>query len=343
MSDKKYGVGIIGAGWVSGEYVKAFRDHPLTEVVGMYNRTPGKATNVMITNGVEGTEYGSIDEFFDDERINIVVSCTHPDVRKEHCVRAAETGRHIVIEKPVGMSLEDTAAIRDAVSKAGVKTVTSFVLRWNPQFETVQKLIEQGVVGDLIYGEADYWHPLKQEYPGYPYYVTKKHGGSAFVSAGCHAVDMLRFLGGDITEVAAFSTAGPKKDMNFEYSPVTVASVKFANGAVGKLSSLIEGETPYIFNCRLFGTNGTIQDNRVYSSKFYPGSLDYWSFPTIEPDSGDVSHHPFIPEVAHFMECIENDVESHASIYDSYKSMAVVFAIDESAAKNGQVVKVAND
>ena len=103
---------------------------------------------------------------------------------------------------------------------------------------------------------------------------------------------------------------------------------------------MIEGNTPYIFNCRLFGSEGSIQNNRVYSSVHYPGSLDYWSFPTIEPDSGDVSHHPFIPEIAHFMECIENDEESHASIYDSFKSMAVVYAIDESAAKGGQPVKV---
>src|SRR4030042_47982 len=108
MMTKKYGVGIIGAGWVSGEYVKAFRDHPLTEVVGMYNKTPGKATNVMKSLGVEGREFETLDEFFKDDRINIVVSCTHPDVRADHCVRAAETGRHIVIEKPVGMNLDDT-------------------------------------------------------------------------------------------------------------------------------------------------------------------------------------------------------------------------------------------
>jgi predicted dehydrogenase len=341
MSNKKYGVGIIGAGWVSGEYVKAFRDHPLTEVVGIYNKTPGKPTQVMQTHGVEGREYESLDEFFNDDRINIVVSCTHPDVRAEHSIRAAETGRHIVLEKPVGVSLEDTARIRDAVNKAGVKTVTSFVLRWNPQFETVVKLIrDQKILGELIYGEADYWHPMKKIYPGYPYYVTKKHAGSSFVAAGCHAADMLRYLGGEIVEVAAFSTPGPKVDMNFEYSPITVASLKFANGAVGKLSSLVEGNTRYLFNCRLFGTEGTIQNNRVYSSVHYPGALDYWSFPTIEPDSGDVSHHPFIPEVAHFMECIENNVESHASIYDSFKTMALVFAIDESAAKGGQPVKV---
>jgi hypothetical protein len=79
----------------------------------------------------------------------------------------------------------------------------------------------------------------------------------------------------------------------------------------------------------------------VYSKKHYPGALDYWTFPTIEPDSGDVAHHPFVPEIAHFIECIENDVESHASIHDSWKSMAVCFAIDESAAAGGTPVRVA--
>jgi len=339
---KKYGVGIIGAGWVSGEYVKAFRDHPLTEVVGMYNRTPGKATNVLKQHGVAAKEYQALDDLYNDDRINIIVSCTHPHLRAEHCVRAAQTGRHIVIEKPVGLSPEETAQIRDAVAKAGVKTVTSFVLRWNPQFETVRQLIKDGVLGELIYGEADYWHPLKKAYPGYASYVTKERARSAFLSAGCHAADILRFLGGEIVEVAAFSS-GAKLNMDYEYQPVTVASVKFANGAVGKLSSILDADTPYIFNCQLFGTEGSVRNNKVYSSKHYPGALNYWTFPTIEPDNGDVSHHPFVPEISHFMECIETNTESHASIHDAYKSMAICYAIDASAAKGGQPVRVALD
>ena len=156
----KYGVGIIGAGWVAGEYVKVFRDHPLTELVGIYNRTPGKATRLMKQHQVEAKEYASVDELFDDERIHIIVSCTHPDVRAEHCVRAAETGRQIVIEKPIGLEPAHAQAIREAVTKAGVKTVTSFVLRWNPQFVTVRQMIADGILGELVYGEADYWHPL---------------------------------------------------------------------------------------------------------------------------------------------------------------------------------------
>ena len=335
----RYGVGIIGAGWVAGEYAKIFASHPLTELVGIYNRTPGKATVLLDSLGVEAREFGSLDELFDDERIQIIASCTHPDSRREHCVRAAETGRHIVVEKPVGVTLEDSLAIRDAVARAGVKTVTSFVLRWNPQFLTVKQLIADGVLGDLVYGEADYWSPMKDAYPGYKSFVSKDQGVSAFVCGGCHAVDTLRYLGGEIVEVSAFSAPKRVND-DFEFDPVVVASLRFESGAVGKLATILEGDTPYIFNCKLFGTEGTILDNEVYSSKHYPGSLGYWSFPTVKPDSADVSHHPFKAEIDHFLECIETDTESHASIHDSWKSMSVCFAIDESAAQGGQPVRV---
>jgi len=334
----KYGIGLIGAGWVAAEYLKVFRDHPLTDVIGIYNRTPGKATRLMQTHGIQGTEYATIDDFFADDRIQIVVSCTMPDVRAEHCTRAAATGRHIVIEKPVGIKREQTAQIREAVAKAGVKTVTSFVLRWNPQFVTVRQLIDDGGLGDLIYGEADYWHPARRSTPGSP--GMRKDGvGSAFLSGGCHAVDMLRYLGGEVREVSAFGAA-PKRIQGFEFDPVVVAALQFENGGVGKLSALLDGDTPYRFNCRLFGTNGSIQNNEVYSSQKYPGARDYWTFPTITPNSGDVSHHPFKAQIEHFIACIENNVESHASIFDSYKSMAICFAIDESVAKGGQPVKV---
>lgn len=341
MESYRYGVGLIGAGSVAGEYVRAFQQNPLTQVIGIYNRTPGKAARLMAKHGVVGQEYSSLGQLLADDRIQIVVSCTHPDVRAAHSIKAAESGRHVVLEKPVGLTRQDTSQIREAVAKAGVKTVTSFVLRWNPQFVTVRRLIDDGILGDLIYGEADYWHPAVRAKPGSPY-LSKEKVGSAFLSGGCHAVDMLRYLGGEVIEVSAFAAA-PKRVTAFDFPPVSVASLRFANGAVGKLSALLDGDAPYAFNCRLFGTNGTIQDNRVYSSKHYPGAHDYWSFPTISPNSGDVAHHPFQAEIDHFVECIENDVESHASIYDSYKSMAICFAIDESASKGGQPVKVNND
>ena len=338
----KYGVGIIGAGWVSGEYVKAFRDHPLTHVVGMYNKTPEKATNLMKSLGVNGKEFKSVDKLLDDPNVNIVVHCAHADTRPEMISRAALCGKHVIIEKPVALSPEGVAQVREAITKAKVKSIVSCVLRWNPQFQTIRALIDDGKLGKLIYAESDYWHPIIKAYPGYPYYMKKAHSGSSFVVAGVHAVDTVRWLAGEVVEVSAYST-GPLANPDYDFQPVTVAALRFANGAVGKLSSIIEGETPYIFNCRLFGTTMSIDNNRVHSSKYYPGSLGFWEFPTVKPDSGDVAHHPFVPEIQHFMECIENNVESHASIHDTYKTMALCFAIDESAAKGGQPVTVKLD
>ena len=94
---KKYGVAILGAGWVAGEYVKAFRDHPLTEISGVYSHTPGKATQLLKQHGVEAREYASEDELFNDDSVKIVASCTPPDVRPRQLERAAKSGRHVVI------------------------------------------------------------------------------------------------------------------------------------------------------------------------------------------------------------------------------------------------------
>src|SRR2546429_7745821 len=202
---KKYGVGILGAGWVAGEYVKAFRDHPLTEVIGVYNRTPGKAGRLMKTHGVDAQEYKSEDELFNDERVKIVVSCTPPDVRPAQIERAAKTGRHVVIEKPIALDYAGVRRIHRAVSEAKVKSVTSFVLRWNPQFITVKKLQADGVIGKMIYAEADYWHPLKKEYPSYPWAVAMPLGGGAFIAAGCPAGAAIRYFAAEVAEVPALS------------------------------------------------------------------------------------------------------------------------------------------
>ena len=256
MADSEtFGVGILGAGESAGEYVKAFRDHPATEIVGIYSHTPGSGSRLLERHGVRAREYARDSELFEDDRVQIVVSATPPDARPDHVVTAAETGRHVVIEKPVALTMASVDRIRAAVSKAGVKTVTSFVLRWNPQFVTLRKLVDDGLLGDLLYAEADYWNPSDPASP-MSWRETKERGGGAFVEGGCHAVDAIRYLGGEIAEVAAFSSPA-RRDRKYEFDPVVVASVRFENGAVGKLSAIVDADAPYTFNVRLFGSSGS--------------------------------------------------------------------------------------
>jgi predicted dehydrogenase len=161
--------------------------------------------------------------------------------------------------------------------------------------------------------------------------------GSSFLSAGCHAVDAIRyFVQDEIDEVMAYSN---NTDPNYEYDTNVVAAVRFRGGAIGKLSSILDCRCPYAFNIDLLGERGTLRDNRIWAKDLFPGQTDWITVPTIRPDSGDVTHHPFHGEIDHFVDCVRNNVESHVSLFDAAKTHEVIYAIDESAA-TGKPVKV---
>ena len=100
------------------------------------------------------------------------------------------------------------------------------------------------------------------------------------------------------------------------------------DGRVGKVSSCIECIQPYVYNINLIGTHGTIKNNQIFSKTKYPGQTSWASVPTILPDSGDVTHHPFSNLASHLIDCIQRDVESHANIADAFKSHELCYAAD---------------
>ena len=131
-----YGVGIIGAGWVSGEHVKAYASNPNAKVIGIYSRTAERAKAKLEECGVEGKVFSSLDELLASPDIDIVSICSPPSVHAEQVIAAASAGKHIVIEKPLAMNMEDVRKMQKAVQDAGVSTVVSRALRGNTLFET---------------------------------------------------------------------------------------------------------------------------------------------------------------------------------------------------------------
>ena len=162
---------------------------------------------------------------------------------------------------------------------------------------------------------------------------------SSLLSAGCHAVDALRwFMGGEIVEVCQYATKGGGVDFSdYEYDPTSCTICKFDDGRIGKVASSIECLQPYVFNINLVGTQGTIKNNQLFSKTKFPGQTGWVEVPTILPDSGDVSHHPFTSEVAHLVDCIRFDRESHVNVADSFKTHEICFAADLSAAEGRPV------
>ena len=188
----------------------------------------------------------NFDEVLADPAVDVVNISGPNQVHTPQGIAAAQAGKHILVEKPMALTRDENRALRDAVARAGVKSVVSFVLRWNPLVETLRSLLSAGAIGELLDIEVDYWHGIGTWYSGWEWAHTVKTGGSATLLAGCHALDALRFLSGrEVVEVSAMSNN--KKNL-YEFDANVVATMKLDDGTIAKSSVLLDAVIPYTFN-----------------------------------------------------------------------------------------------
>ncbi|MFW6107272.1 MAG: Gfo/Idh/MocA family protein [bacterium] len=351
MADDPLGVLVHGAGWVSTQHIAAFNANPHTRIVAISSRRLESCQRRAHEAGLDDVAcFTDFDQALAHPGVDIVSVCTPQHLHCQNTLAAAQAGKHIVIEKPAANSLDELRQMRDAVAQAGVRTVVSFVLRWNPLFETIKALIADDAIGQVYYLEADYEHDIGSWWSGYDDARKKATGVSALLVGGCHAVDAARWFAGrgthqpaDVTEVFA-TRGGWRKDADIEYNYLThsfhptdkpqeyegleVCLLRFDTGAVAKVSVNADCVQPYTFPIRIFGDRGTIRDNRIWSHKF-PGQTDWVELPTILPDSADVTHHPFQGQIDHFVACIRQGRESHCNLDDAVNTHEVVFAAQQ--------------
>ncbi len=336
--ERKLGVAIHGVGEVAYAHAASWLKNPHVEIVSVSSRNPDSARALAQQFDLTCTIAERFEDVLQDDRVNIVNISGPNQVHADQAIAAAQAGRHILVEKPMVLTMDQNRSLRDAVQAAGVRSIVSFVLRWNPMFDCLKSLLANQTIGELFYAEVDYWHGLGPSYHGWSWASKIATGGSANLLAGCHAVDALRwFVADEATEVAAVSN---NKKGFYEYDANVLATVKFRNGVIGKTSVLLDAVIPYSFNVDLIGTEGATRDNRLWAPKLLPGQ-DAWStFPTITPDSGDVHHHPFDAQINHFVDCIRSGTESHCNVADAYKTHEICLAIDQSLAEGGRPISL---
>jgi len=334
------GVAVLGTGWVSGEHIKAFQQNPHTRVVALLSRDAARAEAVAREHGLRECRcYTDLHALLRNPEVGIVSICTPHHLHVEQGVAAAQAGKHMVVEKPIALDLDGLHRLERTVREAGVRSVVSFVLRWNPMFDNIKAMLQDGTVGRLFYGEVDYHHAVDQRYSLYEWVRQKQYGGTNLLTGGCHAVDALRwFMGENAVEVSAYSNRGPTNRLNYEYETNSVSILKFASGAIGKVACSLECVAPYTFPITLMGERGTIRNNQVFSER-WPGQTGWATIPSILPDSAEVAHHPFYAEMNHLVECIREGRESHCSVADSVNTHEICIASGISA-REGRPVRL---
>jgi predicted dehydrogenase len=332
---KKYNVGIIGYGWVAGAHIAAINASSLAQVTAVYSSRKLDPEELSTKHGSRISVYNNLDEMLNNQDVHIVSICSYPYDHAKQAVAAARAGKHLIIEKPLALSWDDCLSIESAVREAGVKTCICFECRFSSQMITTKAVIDQGLLGKIHYAEIDYFHGVGPWYSPYRWNIKKEAGGSSLLSAGCHAMDaMLMMMGNDVESVSSYSASSANKDfVIYEYPTTSVSIMKFTDGAVGKVASVIDCLQPYYFHVHLVGSEGSLLDNKLYSTKMGGLNKNKWSELSMKMlDSGDVTDHPYQLQFETFFQSIEQGVEMpKTSIKDALHTHDVIFAADRSS------------
>ncbi len=334
---KRYNVGIIGYGWVATAHIDAINKCPDAQVTAIFSSRDLDAKKLSLEWGSSIRTYMDLDEMLRDESIHVVSICSYPYQHKEHAIKAARAGKHLIIEKPLGLTWDECREIERTVNETGVRTCVCFECRYSNQFKVTKSVIDQGLLGSLHYGEIDYYHGIGPWYAQYRWNIKKDAGGSSLISAGCHALDaLLLCMEDDVVEVTSYDTKSKSTLFTpYEYNPCNVTILKFGGGAVGKCASSIDCLQPYYFHTHLLGSEGSLLDNKFHSMKLNTDKNTWSKLAMKMLDSGDVSDHPYQEQFNAFFDSISDDVDMPLTgLKQAMKTFEVIFAADRSAAEN---------
>src|SRR6266699_4815332 len=333
---KKFNVGIIGYGWVATAHIPAINATSLAQVTAVYSSRKLDAAQLSAKYGGTITAYDDLGQLLADPEVQVVSVCSYPYDHAKQVIAAAKAGKHLIIEKPLCLSLKDLRAMQKAVQQSKVKTCVCFECRYSSHFLATKAVIDEGLLGKLHYGEVDYYHGIGPWYGQFRWNTRKDAGGSALLTAGCHALDaLLLCLGNDVAEVTSYDTKSQSQIFEpYEYTTTSVTILKFKNGAVGKCAAVVDCLQPYYFHTHLVGSEGSLLDNKFHSTKLGGLNKNKWSELSMKMlDSGEVSDHPYLTQFEAFFDALDAGKEMPlTSLSEAMRSHQIIFAADKSAA-----------
>jgi UDP-N-acetyl-2-amino-2-deoxyglucuronate dehydrogenase len=332
---KKYNVGIIGYSWAGEAHIDAINKTNTAQVTAVCSSRNLDGAEVSLKHGGTIKCYNDLSQMLADPGLHAVSICSYPADHARQAIMAANAGKHLIIEKPIGLTWEECLAVETAVQKAGVISCVCFECRFSSQLLTIKSVIDQGLLGKIHYGEVDYFHGIGPWYGQFRWNTLKAAAGSSLLSAGCHAMDaLLLCMGSEFESVSSYASFSENKDFApYEYPTSSVSIVKFKNGAVGKVASVIDCLQPYYFHFHLVGSEGSLLDNKYYSTKITGLNKNIWTeLPMKMLDSGDVSDHPYQAQFEAFFSAVEQGREMPlTSLSDALRTHELIFAADKSA------------
>ena len=339
-------IGIIGAGNISETHARAAREVNGVEIVAVWGTNPDKATRLAQLYG--GAVYEDVETFLEHKPLDMVMIGSPSGLHAEQGIAAARRGLHVLVEKPIDVTTERVDLFINECERAGVKLGVCFQDRVAPDIARLKQIVDAGRLGKpiLVSGRVKWYRPPEYYRDSRWRGISALDGGGALMNQGVHTVDLLLWLMGHVARVQATAMTALH---DIEVEDTVVATLQFANGAIGTLEVATSAYPGYSRRVELTGSEGTIilEDNRIIAADLRNPGED---IPTPSGDpkeerANQSASSPIVSDVGghkrlleDFLRAIETNGKPICDGHEGRRSVALVQAIYESSRTGESVV-----
>jgi predicted dehydrogenase len=333
--------GLVGCGRVAPRHAESLLSLPGARLVAVADVRETRAERFAAQyHAVPHTDYRALIARQDVDVVNI---CTPSGLHARMAIEAMHAGKHVIVEKPIALTLDDADRMVGVARSCGVKLCVVLQNRYNPPMQDLKQVVENGMLGRLLLGNATVRWYRPQEYYEDGWHGTWAMDGGALMNQSIHHIDALQWLLGRPESVFAYSATLAHR---MEAEDIGVASIRFHGGTLG----VVEGSTvTYPENLEgslaIFGERGSLKVggtalNRKVIWKV-AGELEHekelLTREQVDPPSVYGTSHRAV--IADMMEAILTDRTPKTNGSEAKKSLALVLAMYESA-RTGQPVNL---
>ena len=347
-----YGFGIVGLGAIGPLHVQAIAATAGAKLVAVMDSDPVRLAEASDKYGVQA--YTDLAEFLQQPGLEVVTVCVPSGLHAQIGVQAAQAGKHIVMEKPIEISLEAADRLIMACRQAGVKLAVISQHRFSPGIRQVREALEAGRFGPLVLGDAVVkWYRTQQYYDSGDWRGTfALDGGGALMNQAIHYVDQLQWMFGPVASIKA---AVATKAHNIEVEDVALALLTFANGALGTIQASTAIYPGLPERLEISGLNGTaiVESGKIklWEFKDEKGETDFYGrkagaeeSPPGEKVGGAadptaVGYANHAAQLADFVAALRENREPLVNGEEARKSLEIILAVYRSA-REGREIKL---
>lgn len=340
MGNKKLNMAVIGCSSMGKHHMQGIISKETAHLYAIcdINAELLKSREEEFHPNVAVTDYR---ELVNDPNLDAVVVCIPDQLHLEVTEAFLRAGKDVLCEKPMALTMAECEQMMRAEKETGRKLMIGQVCRCTPAFALTKKLISEGQIGELYFIESEYAHDYAVARGAGDWRVNPERHG--VIGGGCHAVDLLRWIAGDPTEVFAY--ANHKCLTDWPVDDCTIAVLQFPNDVAGKVFTSIGCKRNYTMRSAFYGTKGTIicDNTSPTITVFLVGDgerIDGKRAYTVPQEIPvEINSHNITLEIDQFVDALASGDPLPVSSMEGAKTVAVCRAIVDSA-HDHRIVKV---